>query len=566
MKYSRFVVRNYHAIVGPLSIDVAKPTLTPIIGVNESGKTTVLHALFAFDHSNDQAGGGRHVRDTQNLYATNPVHATVQATIELDAEELSEAVNACREDPGELEEGLKEVVVPDGATIALNLTRDITALKYGISEEGFGSEAVQDAIAREIVARAPFILFFDDFRDKVDERIQIIKGKDGAMGDWLAIMQELFKKTDASLSVFKIPGMEERQRKSVLAKVEKYLNDTLTKQWQHFRLENREALAISLEYQLERSVGGVDQHFLRLDVAETDDSGDRHFFFISDRSKGFYWFFNFVMKLEFNPKVMGDSPTVYLLDEPGSYLHASAQQKLCKKLRQLARDNRVLYCTHSHYLLDPDTIPINGIHVAQRDEDGQVTLVRMSEYEGVGVSRRAALQPVLDALQIKPFALDLVGTHVTVLVEGIYDYFAIDMFRGNREVSILPSVNAESIKYYVSLLIAWGVPFRAVWDNDPEGVSRYKEARSVFGEEVAARSFRLLPKPTRGRRRILQNLFDGADLRMFRRRLSLAENCSFERTIQALYYSSERAQIVSNVSEPTRRNFLELFEVLTLPS
>ena len=39
------------------------------------------------------------------------------------------------------------------------------------------------------------------------------------------------------------------------------------------------------------------------------------------------------MKLEFNPKINGESKnTVYLLDEPGSYLHYTAQEKLCQKL------------------------------------------------------------------------------------------------------------------------------------------------------------------------------------------------------------------------------------------
>jgi hypothetical protein len=40
---------------------------------------------------------------------------------------------------------------------------------------------------------------------------------------------------------------------------------------------------------------------LKLDVVEKDASGEEHFFFVRDRSKGFYWFFNFVMKLERGP-------------------------------------------------------------------------------------------------------------------------------------------------------------------------------------------------------------------------------------------------------------------------
>ena len=59
MRYKQFVINHYRAITGPLKIDVDKRTLTPIIGVNESGKTTILHAIFAFDYYNDGLNGGR---------------------------------------------------------------------------------------------------------------------------------------------------------------------------------------------------------------------------------------------------------------------------------------------------------------------------------------------------------------------------------------------------------------------------------------------------------------------------------------------------------------------------
>jgi len=80
--YKRFLIKNYRAITGPLEIDVEKRALTPIIGVNESGKTTVLHAIFAFDCFNDHLNdGGRHLKDTSNLYRTSSPPATIEATL-----------------------------------------------------------------------------------------------------------------------------------------------------------------------------------------------------------------------------------------------------------------------------------------------------------------------------------------------------------------------------------------------------------------------------------------------------------------------------------------------------
>jgi predicted ATP-dependent endonuclease of OLD family len=57
VRYTTFEINKYRAI------DYAKVavsnSLIPIIGVNESGKTTVLHAILAFDKSKDKYNDGK---------------------------------------------------------------------------------------------------------------------------------------------------------------------------------------------------------------------------------------------------------------------------------------------------------------------------------------------------------------------------------------------------------------------------------------------------------------------------------------------------------------------------
>jgi len=271
------------------------------------------------------------------------------------------------------------------------------------------------------------------------------------------------------------------------------------------------------------------------------------------------------MKLEFNPKVIEDDDvnTIYLLDEPGSYLHASAQSKLCRKLQFLSESNRVIYCTHSHYLLDPDVIPLSSIRVADKDPNGNVNIVPIFDHKGNLLERRSAFQPVVDALQIKPFILDMTSGRV-ILTEGITDYYALLLFRGDRTISVLPSVSADSIKFYISLMLAWQVSFWALWDNDDEGRRNYKEAKRIFGETLSNRRFRLLPKTERVKKRILQDLFDGKDIAMFKEELSLARNVSFEKLITAVFYAPQRTEIIRKVSASTKGNFEDLYNHLSL--
>jgi energy-coupling factor transporter ATP-binding protein EcfA2 len=561
--YKRFVIKDYRAIIGPLEIKLDKAGLTPIVGVNESGKTTILHALFAFDHLNDDLNdGGRHLKDVTNLYRTSPPRPWVIAEIALTKTELKRAAEEGEknsESQGEYFRWLqRRTKLPD----VICIHRDLSTRKYQITPNEFGSVDEQDSLARQIILQMPYILYFDDFRDKIPERIPISTQEEGSSG-WTAIIEQLFKQTNPSFSIHRLAALEDRQRKSVLAKVERTLNDTLTREWQTFKLDDRDALRIKIGFDFDNSKPA--KCFIRLDVVETDVSGDEHYFYISDRSKGFYWFFNFVMKLEFNPKLVANqSHSIYLLDEPGSYLHALAQRKLCSKLSQISERNWVAYCTHSHYLLDPAVIPVNRIKVAQKDGNGSVELVPIASYDGATQEKRSALQPVLDALQIQPFALDLIGKQLTIITEGIYDYFAIELFRNDRPVSVLPSVGADSIKFYISLMIAWQVDFRALWDNDPEGRDKHDRAAKFFGETIATRHLKLLPSKTASNRRIMQNLFDGQDLTVIRSELGLAADCSFERTLHALFYSKKRSELVNGMGDQTKRNFTELFDSLAL--
>ena len=99
------------------------------------------------------------------------------------------------------------------------------------------------------------------------------------------------------------------------------------------------------------------------------------------------------------------------------------------------------------------------------------------------------------------------------------------MFKQGRNVNILPSVGADSIEYYVSLMIAWRVQFWALWDNDEAGRNAKQRAEDHFGQHISERHFFLLPsKGDSSRKRILQDLFAGSDLRMIKEALGIPLN------------------------------------------
>jgi hypothetical protein len=348
-------------------------------------------------------------------------------------------------------------------------------------------------------------------------------------------------------------------------------------------LENRESLEIDIDFQKEVYKVSTEEHitengavvrktkeretekyFLKFDIIERDAKGDEHFFYVRDRSKGFYWFFNFVMKLEFNPNIAGDHDnTIYLLDEPGSYLHPYAQTRLCQKLKDLSELDIVIYCTHSHYLLNPDVIPLNKIHVASKDSFGDISLLAFYKHQhDQSKNIQTAFQTIYDALYIRPFDIDINNKKI-LIVEGIYDYYAYGLFKVKNDFGILPGKGADSLINFISQMIAFEVDFRVLWDNDEEGRRGYDKAGKYFGEEIVIRNFFLLPS-SNGSKRILQDLFDGTDLELITRSLKLEKNISFQRKISSLFYSKLRDEIVEKFKPRTKANFKEVFEMMGL--
>src|SRR5690606_447936 len=88
MKIIEYRIRNYKA-VKDTSIKL-NYSLNPIIGVNESGKTTILSAILAFDKNRDKVNSGNHL-EYKNKYSTGSTKdSKITDTLILDKHELKD--------------------------------------------------------------------------------------------------------------------------------------------------------------------------------------------------------------------------------------------------------------------------------------------------------------------------------------------------------------------------------------------------------------------------------------------------------------------------------------------
>ncbi|GAI96798.1 unnamed protein product, partial [marine sediment metagenome] len=96
-------------------------------------------------------------------------------------------------------------------------------------------------------------------------------------------------------------------------------------------------------------------------VAETDadnlllgveEEGKTQLFKVEQRSKGLQWFLSFYLRLN----ARQEDINIILIDEPGLYLHAKAQQDVLKVLEKISEKVQVIFSTHSPYLIDADRL------------------------------------------------------------------------------------------------------------------------------------------------------------------------------------------------------------------
>lgn len=88
------------------------------------------------------------------------------------------------------------------------------------------------------------------------------------------------------------------------------------------------------------------------------------------RSKGFIWFFSFLVWFDaVQSRADTDKQLILLLDEPGLNLHALAQADFLAYIRELSKQHQIIYTTHSPFMVESERLD-NVRVVEDRAKDG----------------------------------------------------------------------------------------------------------------------------------------------------------------------------------------------------
>jgi len=136
------------------------------------------------------------------------------------------------------------------------------------------------------------------------------------------------------------------------------------------------------------------------------------------RSKGFIWFFSFMVWFSaVESRVGTDKQLILLLDEPGLNLHALAQSDFLSYIDTLSESRQIIYTTHSPFMVESDHLDRVRVVEDRPKEGTKVT----GELEG---SSEESLFPLQAALGYS-IAQNLFIAKKNVLVEGPADFLLL---------------------------------------------------------------------------------------------------------------------------------------------
>lgn len=550
MYYTSFRIRNFKGIKDTTIkfAEQSKAGVFAFVGLNESGKTTILEAIHSFspDLATSQVVGGEGKtgvpyknRVPRHLISNFSGDVSVTATLRISAEEREEIVAALKRKNDLI---IDEKTIPDDLPIERHqrfkngdYVESYFSMRHEVSVKSGRQKKwrsptydEREIIKSEIYSRAPVIAYFPTFVFDFPKKIFLTKGRGDKVSNFYrqafqdildydgkghTIEESIIRRVRSEdkivswldfLSIWNT-GDDKEKIQHVMDRASSTVTDVVFGRWNKIFGEDAKGKEVNISF--ETSEGEVlDKSGVSKKTNEHDlfvkfqiKDGTRRFD-INDRSLGFRWFFSFMMFTQFRVAREGDRPILFLFDEPASNLHAAAQQKLIDSFPEIAKGNHTLaYSTHSHYMIEPKWLEQTFIVTNRADSPGEsvidgislsdesldIQATRYRAFVGLHPNQTNYFQPILDRLQVVPSRFDM--DRASIIVEGKSDYYVLRYalkLLARKELPILPGLGAGTFGALIGLHLGWGLGMVALLDGDDKGKQEKDKYQREFGLPV----------------------------------------------------------------------------------
>jgi predicted ATP-dependent endonuclease of OLD family len=489
MKLTQFTINKYKSIQTQQEINI-EPDVTVLVGMNESGKTSILEALAKYNYFTDD--NAYKFNDVQD-YPRSELKKYQKSGEEVEVVRCSfilqdKLLKEIKEDIGpntlcftEFAYGKKYDGTGTFSGVSTNLKEFI---KYKIEQYDVGQERetllslqnlndlekikneVSSAEAIELIEHLQSIVRLAyNWTNKLDGYVAARWLKPNIPKFWyyddyyalpskINIHRLLNQQIDeeslkTSKALFELADIDideiinSTDYEAFIAELEATSNEISDQLFNYWTTNNN----LEIEFKIDTN----SQNEKILDI-RVKNKKHRVSLPLDKRSKGFNWFFSFIVWFS---KIQGDKNSNYilLLDEPGLNLHASAQADLLNFIEDLSKKYQVIYTTHSPFMIDPNHL--ERIRTVVDTENGTVIKDSIKEKDS------NTLFPLQAALGYD-IAQNLFISKNNLLVEGPADLIYLTYLSNILEtkerhglkpgITIVPVGGLDKVTTFISLL------------------------------------------------------------------------------------------------------------------
>jgi predicted ATPase len=501
---TKFKIENFRSIADSGWIPLSEDGINTVVGMNESGKSSLLEALAC-------TLGPQNVTDRDIRFGCTDPEIYLQFL--MSADELNELCSEFQETQSELiKKYLKSKNFSYTARFHWTKTtkgfegyidRDIEEICQLLAELAEEKKTDSPAVVTSTTAETPvvdpepieitqkdyeaalgdafaliepaFVLFSDEsgvLPDSIDVSEFKLKG-DGIIGarNFLTV---------ADIDLKKLVTGSDIERVNLLKRATKKITKDFGEFWSQ-NIGEAKKLELECEIQSKRTSSGDQAGAPYLTFWITDGVNRLH---PSQRSKGLRWFLSFYLQLRASE--VTKRRRLFLLDEPGANLHETAQSDVLKLINKISPSlDGLIYTTHSPHLVEPNQL--HRILTVERatDSDESPSIIKSVLRDASSCSSET-LSPIYTRMGVDFWRQTVIQRTNNVLLEEPSGFFYLRAFwlltNKTTHVSFIPCTGVNNIPQLAYMFAGWGLGFCVAVDDENSGRGVYNELKGkLFG-------------------------------------------------------------------------------------